>query len=63
MLIISKDIPESVDPDIEPTVAEKLCHDLTSSHQASTSSKKHHYFFFKWESEYQWLEFDEDFLR
>lgn len=45
MLIISKDIPESVDPDIEPTVAEKLCHDLTSSHQASTSSKKHHYFF------------------
>ena len=55
----SKDISESEDSDIEPTVAKKQCHGLTSSHQGSTSSKKRHYLK-KWESEFQWLEYDED---
>ena len=32
---------------------------MTSSHQTSTSSKKRHYLK-KWESEFQWLEYDED---
>ena len=43
LALTSKDISESEDSDIEPTVAKKQCHGLTSFYQASTSSKKHHY--------------------
>ena len=50
---------ESEDSDNETTVAKKQYHGLTSSHQGSTSSKKRHYLK-KWESEFQWLEYDED---
>ena len=48
-----RDISGSEDSDIEPTAPKKQCHGLISS------SKKRHYLK-KWESEFQWLEYDED---
>ena len=52
----NRDISESEDSDIEPTVPKKQCHGLTP-HQSS--SKKRCYLK-KWEGEFQWLEYDED---
>ena len=42
LLLLSKDISDGEDSNIEPTVAKKQCHSLTSTrtNQASTSSKK-----------------------
>ena len=49
---------DSEDSDIEP-VTKKPCHSLSKIHQTSTTSKKHHYLK-RWETEFEWLEYDED---
>jgi len=56
----SKDISnyDSEDSDIEP-VAKKPCHSLSKFHPTSTSSKKRHYLK-RWETDFEWLEYDED---
>ena len=44
--------------DIEP-ITKKPCHSLSKIHPTSTSSKKRHYLK-RWETEFEWLEYDED---
>ena len=57
----SKNIPhsDSEDYDIEP-VTKTLCHS-SKIYPTSTSSKKLHYLK-RWETEFEWLEYNEDFL-
>ena len=56
----SKDISnsDSEDSDIEP-VTKKPCHSASKIHPTSSSSKKRHYLK-RWETEFEWLEYDED---
>lgn len=56
----SKDISssDSEDSDIEP-ITKKPCHSSSKIHPTSTSSKKRHYLK-RWETEFEWLEYDED---
>ena len=56
----SKDISnlDSEDSDIEP-VAKKPYHSLSKIHSTSTSSKKRHYLK-RWQTDFEWLEYDED---
>ena len=56
----SKDISnsDSEDSDIEP-VTKKPCHSPSKIHPTFTSSKKRHYLK-RWETEFEWLEYDED---
>ena len=49
---------DSEDSDIEP-VTKRLCHGSSKIHPTSTSSKKRHYLK-RWETEFEWLEYDED---
>ena len=59
---VSHNHSDSEGSDIEPPTPKKRCHGLTSqasSSQGSVSTKRRHYLK-RWESDFHWLEYDED---
>ena len=59
---VSRNHSDSEGSDIEPPAPKKQCQGLTSqasSSQGSVSTKRRHYLK-RWESDFHWLEYDED---